>query len=157
MKFSTQEEYGLRCLIQVARNEENTGVTISEISRRENLTTHHVAKLLRILRQAGFVSSERGHTGGYALARPADQIVIGNVLAALGGKLFEDDFCERHSGVSDICTHSIDCAIISLWQMVQSSVDKVLGKTTLQDLMGTTQNFAPALQKASEITLDVKP
>lgn len=156
MKFSSQEEYGLRCLIQVARVRDNGGVTIAEISKLENLTTHHVAKLLRILRQAGFVSSERGHMGGYTLARPADQIVIGNVLAALGGKLFEDDFCERHSGVSEICTHSIDCAIISLWQMVQASVDTVLGKTTLQDLMGTAQDLFPAFQKPSEITFDVK-
>ena len=74
MKLSSCEEYGLRCLLQLARQTSGRSLTIPEISRAEGITHHNVAKLLRILRQGGFVESARGQQGGYALARPPHQV-----------------------------------------------------------------------------------
>ena len=94
MKFTAQEEYGLRCLLQIAR--EPTGsVTIPEIAKREALTPAYVAKLMRVLRRVGLVKSTRGQKGGYRLAYPPDRMNLGMVLAALGGRLYSDDFCGR--------------------------------------------------------------
>jgi len=135
MKFSTQEEYGLRCLIAVGKVGPEGSATIPEISRKEGLSEAHVAKLLMIMRKDGFINSTRGHAGGYALARPASQIVLGEVLASLGGKLVEEDFCERHSGQNDICTHSQGCTIKSLWSKVQVAVDSVINNITLEDIL----------------------
>jgi Rrf2 family iron-sulfur cluster assembly transcriptional regulator len=88
--------------------------------------------LLRILRRSGFITSARGKAGGYTLSRPAGQIVIG----VLGGRLFESqEFCHEHSGQIQVCTRSVDCSVRSLWHAVQSAVDEVLSKTTLQDLL----------------------
>ncbi len=137
MKFSAQEEYGLRCLLRISKAKSPNGLTIPEISQLEGLSEANAGKLLRALRLGGFIESSRGQTGGYKLARPADQIIISEVLAALGGKLFEADFCADHSGAELICTHSIDCSIRSLWRTVQSMLDNVLGKITLKDLIGT--------------------
>src|SRR5579871_5592806 len=123
MKFSAQEEYGLRCLLQIARLGPDGSMTIPEISRVEGLTPTHVAKLTMILRKGGFLSSTRGQTGGYTLSRPPEQIQVGDVLEALGGKLFDDQFCSRHSGPASICTHAVDCSVRSLWQVVQVAVD----------------------------------
>lgn len=135
MKFSAQEEYGLRCLLQIARTGPSGSLTIPEISRHEGLTQTHVAKLLMILRKEGFITSTRGQAGGYALARPASQIAVGNVLAALGGKLYDDEFCVRHSGQNSICTHAVDCSVRSLWQVIQGAVDQVVDRLSLADLM----------------------
>ncbi|HKI77484.1 MAG TPA: Rrf2 family transcriptional regulator [Ignavibacteriaceae bacterium] len=135
MKFSSQEEYGLRCLLRIGKAEPN-GLTIPEISEMEGLSTAHVGKLLRILRLGEFIESERGQNGGYKLARPAEQIIVGEVLAVLGGRLFESGFCEEHSGVSKICSNSIDCSVRSLWGTIQSMLDNVLNKITLRDLLG---------------------
>jgi Rrf2 family protein len=136
MKLSSQEEYGLRCLLQVARRAPEESLTIPEIARIEGLSIPHVAKLMRILRRGGFVKSVRGQSGGYKLARTSEHINIGEVLAWLGGRLFEPSFCTMHSGTASLCTHSIDCSIRSLWQSVQQVVDQVLGKVTLSDLLG---------------------
>lgn len=133
MKFSAQEEYGLRCLIQIAKAADC--ITIPEISRTEGLSSTHVAKLLMILRKDGFISSTRGQSGGYQLARPPQEIVVGDVLESLGGKLYDNDFCGRHRGQLSICTHAIDCSIKSLWQVVQEAVDSVVQKITLADLL----------------------
>ena len=135
MKFTSQEEYGLRCLLRIARQGESASFTIPEISQAEGITIPYAAKLMRILRQGGFVKSARGQAGGYTLSRPPDHIIVGQALAALGGRLFEADFCDQHTGAANVCTHSVDCSIRSLWHAVQLVVDQVLGKTTLMDLI----------------------
>ena len=137
MKFSTQEEYGLRCLLRISKSNSHNGLTIPEMSQIEGLSTAHVGKILRILRLGGFVESTRGQTGGYKLTRPPAEIIISDVLNVLGGKLFESSFCDDHSGLETICTHTIDCSIRSLWKTVQTLLDGMLGKMTLHDLLGT--------------------
>src|SRR2546425_11812681 len=73
MRFTAQEEYGLRCLLQIAR-EPAGSLTIPEIAEREALTSAYVAKLMSVLRKAGLVKSTRGQKGGYRLACPPDQM-----------------------------------------------------------------------------------
>ena len=136
MKFSTQEEYGLRLLLRIAKSDSPNGLTIPELSEVEGLSAANTAKILRALRLAGFIDSARGQTGGYKLNQPADKIFISDVLTALGGKLYESNFCDLHAGVENICTNSIDCSIRSIWKTVQNVLDSVLSKFTLQDLLG---------------------
>ena len=140
MKFSTQEEYGLRLLLRIAKSDSPNGLTIPEISELEGLSTANVAKILRVMRLAGFIESARGQTGGYKLKKPADQIHVGNVLSSLGGKLYESGFCDTHAGVENICTNSIDCSIRSLWKTVQNLIDEVLSKISLRDLLGKEED-----------------
>jgi Rrf2 family protein len=90
-----------------------------------------------ILRKEGFVMSTRGQSGGYTLSREAKDINVGEVLTALGGKLYDAEFCRKHSGTLDICTHAVDCSVRSLWQVIQHSVDDVLGKLSLADMLGS--------------------
>jgi Rrf2 family protein len=141
VKFSAQEEYGLRCLIQIAQKGPGGSVTIPEMGRMEGLSATHVAKLLMILRKEGFIASTRGQTGGYALARSADKILVGDVLAALGGRLYDEEFCGKHTGQLGICRHSVDCGVRSLWNTIQDSVDKVLEGLTLADLMAQPRDL----------------
>ena len=157
MKLSAQEEYGLRCLLQIGRHEDLTGesLAIPEIGRIEGLSVPNVAKLLRILRLEGYVESVRGQAGGYRLSRPADQILISDVLATLGGPLFGPEFCEEHAGQAELCTHSIDCSIRSLWHTVQSIVDQVLSKITLKDLLCGEQELNSSLQTMTDDLLQV--
>ena len=137
MKLSSQEEYGLRCLLRVGRAAPGASLTIPELSRAEGISEPNVAKMMRVLRRGGFVTSTRGQSGGYALSRPAGEIVVGQVVAVLGGRLYEPAFCEGHSGIELSCTHMPDCSIRSVWGMVQQAVDQVLGKITLKDLLKT--------------------
>jgi len=136
MKFSSQEEYGLRLLLRIAKSDSPNGLTIPELSWIEGLSTANVAKILRILRLAGFIESARGQTGGYKLNKPANKIYVGEVLTTLGGKLYESGFCDLHAGIESICTNTIDCSIRSLWKTIQNMLDGVLNKFTLQDLLG---------------------
>ena len=60
MKLSSIEEYGLRCLLQIARAGQDASLTIAEMSEREGISAPNVAKIMRILRRAGLVTSTRG-------------------------------------------------------------------------------------------------
>ena|SRR5579862_2098370 len=138
MKLTSHEEYGVRCLVQIARR---GSVTIPEISDAEGISQAYSAKLLRTLRQSGFIASARGKVGGYTLARPAEGIIVGEILAALGGKMFDAAFCDTHAGHAHVCAHTSDCSIRTLWRRVQGALDEVLGKTTLQDLLRTEEQM----------------
>jgi Rrf2 family protein len=135
MKLSSHEEYGLRCLLHVAHQGADGSATIPDISRHEGISIAYVAKLMRILRQGGFVKAVRGKTGGYTLAVPPERICVGDALTILGGRMYEDDFCNRHSGTLTSCAHSTDCSVRSLWRAVQGAVDGILRTTTLRDLL----------------------
>lgn len=141
MKLSANEEYGLRCLVRLGYTGLSGSLTIPEISQAEGVSPAYAAKILRVLRKGGFVKAARGKEGGYALARPAEAIVIGEVIDTLGGRLFESNFCESHTGQVPICTRSVDCSVRSLWRAVQVAVDHVLSRATLRDLLQNEEDM----------------
>jgi Rrf2 family protein len=149
MKLSAQEEYGLRCLMYMARHGETKSHSIPEISRAEGLSVPNVAKLMRILRLGGLVASVRGQAGGYTLSRPSDQVSVSEVLSLLGGSFYNPQFCDRHSGLERNCTHSGECSLRLLWGTVQKTLDQLLTRTTLRDLLRNEQEMLAFLKERS--------
>ncbi|MFL5742582.1 MAG: RrF2 family transcriptional regulator [Flavisolibacter sp.] len=142
MKITAQEEYGLRILIRIAGCRDKEGMSIPQLSDAEGLSSHYVAKLTRVLRMEGFINSTPGIRGGYVLAGPAETISINKVIKALGGSLFDAEFCGVHAGALKLCTHSVDCSSRSLWQMIQFIIDGFLNKITLHDLVNSEEGSA---------------
>ncbi len=135
MKITSQEEYGLRCLLRLARHDGPEPLTVPAIAEAEGLSVPYVGKLMATLRQAGLVESVRGRGGGYALTRPASQITAIEALRGLGGHLFSTGFCDTHNGATNVCVNLEDCSIRSLWGVLGHLIDRVLGQTTLADLV----------------------
>lgn len=150
MKITSQEEYGLRLLIRIAACKDREGMSIPQLSEAEGLSPHYVAKLTRLLRMSGFLNSTPGNKGGYVLALPAEEININKVLKALGGPLFDTEFCGTHSGSLKLCTHSVDCSSRSLWQMIQFTLDQLLDKVTLHDLVNPEKTSSKILEQLLE-------
>ncbi|MFN2425933.1 MAG: Rrf2 family transcriptional regulator [Candidatus Binatia bacterium] len=134
MHITAQEEYGLRCLLRVAKHESGDPMRTQEVAVAEGLSLEYAAKLMRTLKKAGFVASTRGSAGGYLLARPAPDVSVWQVLEALGGPLYEDKFCDAHTGSQRDCTHSTDCSIRALWRNVNGILKTALSAITLADL-----------------------
>jgi Rrf2 family protein len=141
MQFTSQEEYGLRCLLRLAAAGADVSMTIPEMAHAEGVSQAYAAKLLRALREGGLVTAERGQSGGYRLSRPPEDISAAQALAVLGGRFYEGEFCEKFSGQEDECAHTPDCSIRSLWRAVQTVVDQVLSSTTLKDLIRTEEQM----------------
>lgn len=137
MKITAQEEYGLRCLLRLARASGEEPLTIPEVAAAERLTVPNVAKLLSVLRQAGLIESVRGRSGGYRLAKAPADIRLGEVMRALGEPLFEDPaYCERHvPAEGGVCVHQGGCSVRALWTVLESWVRRILDQVTLADLL----------------------
>jgi len=136
MKITAQEEYGIRCLLRLARA--GQPLTIPEIAAHEQLSIAYVGKLLMLLRQAGLVESVRGRTGGYHLARSAEEITLGQALLALGEPLFDEPgYCSRHAGpeTTGPCVHTEGCHLRGLWQTLAQYMQHILEQVTLHDLL----------------------
>ena len=164
MKITAQEEYGLRCLLQLARADSSSSIT--EIAAAEGLSAPYVAKLLAVLRQEGFIDSARGRSGGYRLAMPPEDIRIGKLLEVLGEPLFDEvEHCQRYAGTeTDTCVHLGSCTLRSLWQTLEAWMRHTLNQLTLADLLQSghdvtrlvRQRLAEAVQEPAPELLSLK-
>jgi Rrf2 family protein len=149
MKITAQEEYGLRCLLRLARAGTDHSLTIPEIAAAEQMSVPYVAKLLSVLRQAGVIESVRGRAGGYHLARPASEIRLGSLLLALGEPLFDDPgYCERHAASESggPCIHHDGCTLRALWQILEQWMRRILDQVTVADLLQSEGEIADRLR-----------
>jgi Rrf2 family transcriptional regulator, iron-sulfur cluster assembly transcription factor len=147
MKISAQEEYGLRCLLQLARAEIlGESLTLSQIAQLEGITSANAGKLMWILSKAGLVQSTRGIKGGYSLARPASQIHLNQVIRVLEGEPAESH-CKSYAGVLDACVHTGDCGIRPVIVELHQIVDNALADITLSQLLGPEAKVDAALHQ----------
>ncbi len=146
MRITAQEEYGLRCILQLAAAPAGEQFTVGEIARREGLSAAYVEKLLRILNRAGLTQSQRGTKGGYTLAKPSHQITLGDVGRALGGVQTPHDICNRYTGNLKTCIHDGDCGIRPIWSEITQYIFGVLDGIPISQVTGKAKlvQLAPA-------------
>jgi Rrf2 family iron-sulfur cluster assembly transcriptional regulator len=141
MKLSGPQEYGLRCLLVMAK-EPNSIHTIPGIAQCEALSKPYVAKLMLILHKGGLVKSIRGQKGGYQLIHTPNQIQLSTVLNCLGGRLYSERFCKQYSGAKKTCVHNADCSLRVLWKTLDDTVQLILRELTLQSLICGEQQMS---------------
>ena len=147
MKITAQEEYGLRCLLQLARTPQGQIVSVKEIAAKEGLSSANVEKLLRLLSHAGLVHSVRGIKGGYVLNRPAASINLGEVVRALGNMESTNHICTVYTGLKDACVHFNNCGIRSVWSGLTTYIQSFLDQTTLASLLDSEYTVSERLAK----------
>lgn len=147
MRLTAQQEYGLRCLLVIAKEPSNI-FTISEIAKREALSKPYVAKLMRVLQRGGLIASTRGQRGGYRLVRNSDEIPLASALNCLGERLYSEKFCKSHAGIEKTCVHnSTDCSMRALWTLLDTTVQQVLDRLSLKSLLSNEKQTIQHLGK----------
>ena len=136
MRFTTKTEYGLVCLIYLAKHSGQSldPITIKELVKAENFSLAYTEKIFQTLRASKIVDSHQGHHGGYVLARPASKITLKEIIEALEGATF-DVFCEPEVRSEITCTHFPMCSIKPLWEKTKGTLDQFFGGITLESLM----------------------
>ena len=134
MRITTLAEYGVICALHLARRASEGPITGREMAETERLPGDYVEQILLRMRRAGIVASTRGAHGGYALARPADQISIRDVIEASEMTTF-DLHCLSHPVEEERCSSSHNCSIRPVWMLLQQKIDDVLGGVHLSDLL----------------------
>lgn len=133
MKLSTKGRYGLRALIDLALYSESEAVSVQSIAKRQNISDSYLEQLVRKMKKEGLIVSIRGAQGGYKLAKPAEEISVGDVLRALEGNLNAvtcgDDQEKGHCQGSDLCVARI------VWERINESIKDVVDSIKLSELV----------------------
>lgn len=130
MRISAKGEYAIRAMLDLAlhhRDGVQTLVPIQDVARRQAIPQRYLEQVLLLLKRAGFLGSKRGSSGGYRLARPPEQITVGDVLRAAEGTLTPLEVAGRRA-------RDAGRDLAELWEEVADAVGKVLDRTTLGDL-----------------------
>jgi Rrf2 family protein len=85
MRISARGEYAIRAMLDLSLQPPTTLVSIQEIASRQTIPQRYLEQVLLALKRAGLVESKRGAAGGYHLAKPADDITVGEALRAVEG------------------------------------------------------------------------
>jgi Rrf2 family protein len=134
MKYTTKTEYGLNCLVYMARHGGIQPITIKEIAAAEKYSPTYIEKILQSLRTAKIVSASHGNHGGYVLARRPNEITLKEVIDALEGSTF-DVYCEPETRDQIVCTHYCACGVKPVWQKAKTLLDQYFVSVTLETLM----------------------
>jgi Rrf2 family iron-sulfur cluster assembly transcriptional regulator len=156
MKISAQEEYGLRCLVQLATLQESESLTLPQIAEREGISQANAGKLMWLLNKAGFVQAIRGTKGGYSLARPANEIHLNEVIKVLDEDVLSKH-CESYTGILDSCVHKGDCGIRPVIVGLHEIVENALSQITLAQLVGTESSVDATFHQIQGIHRTIEP
>jgi Rrf2 family protein len=156
MKISAQEEYGLRCLVQLANLPDRESLTLPQIAELEGISTANAGKLMWLLNKAGFVQSTRGTKGGYFLSRPAADIRLSEIIKVLDEDVLSKH-CESYTGVLDSCVHKGDCGIRPVIVGLHEIVENALSQITLAQLVGNEASVDKMFHAIQGIHRTIEP
>ena len=130
MKLSTRSRYGTRLLLDMAQHYDQGPIQLGEIAKRQEISVKYLEQIIIPLKKAHYVLSVRGPKGGHFLARPPEEINLGEIVALLeeGPSLVE---CSEHT---EVCQRANICPTRLIWKEVAQAMFDKLAAITLADL-----------------------
>lgn len=157
MKITANEEYGLRIMIRMAKilaDDNSRLVSLNEIAEAEGISVENTAAILSKLREAGLIESVRGKYGGYNLAQEPQEINLHQIISSLSRDTFSIDFCENHSGNQEICVHSDDCSVRSVWSNLTNLINNYFASISLQYLLNDEARAQTGIRNSFSVLQD---
>ena len=130
MKLTSKGRYAVTAILDLAFHSQAGPVALSHISRRQDISLSYLEQLFTRLRKQQLVRSTRGPGGGYSLNRPASEIYVAEVIAAVD----EAVDTTRCSGAVN-CHDGQQCLTHELWDDLSQQIYDFLDDISLQDLM----------------------
>ena len=130
MKLTTKGRYAVTAMLDLATHYKEGPITLADISKRQGISLSYLEQLFSRLRRRGLVSSVRGPGGGYRLARPADDIVVIDVITAV-----DEDVDIRKCGGLGNCQDNDTCLTHELWCDLSEQIQDFLSNISLGQLV----------------------
>jgi len=125
-------KYGLKAMVLLAREDGRGPMLIGDLAEQEAIPKKFLENILLSLKHRGLVHSRKGPNGGYQLARPADQISVGDIVRALDGPLaLVSCVSQTAYAACEECVSEKDCAVRRVFQQVRDETARILDGTTL--------------------------
>lgn len=130
MKFNTKTRYGLRAMIEIARESNANGILQREIADRQNLSNKYLDHIIFSLKVKGLITNVKGKKSGYILTRPASEITILDIHNA-----FEPGICIIDCLTLNYqCDREDNCSARNFWEGLNEMIKNYFKSHTLQDL-----------------------
>ena len=120
--FSRQCEYALQAMVYLALKKDGERISIKDLTKRLDIPYHFLGKILQGLTRKGYLTSVKGPHGGFALAMPAEEITLFQIVEAIDGVGFSHN-CVM--GFPD-CSGKNPCAVHETWSGVRESITTML-------------------------------
>jgi Rrf2 family protein len=135
VKLSKRGEYGLRAMVTLASQSSTSSIIQArEIAEREQIPVRFLEQILLTLKNAGLLGSRSGAGGGYHLARPADQITLGQIVRVLDGPLAPIRCVSKVAYEPCACPDETTCGLRLVMLDVRNAISDILDHTTLADV-----------------------
>lgn len=128
MKLSTRVRYGVRAMIELAKQPSNQPIPLRALAERQKISSKYLEQMAASLKIAGLIESVRGAEGGYRLARPARDITIWDIYNVL------DVSVEPVECISTSCSRENYCGARELWKEMTVAITKILKGNNLAQL-----------------------
>ena len=139
MKLSKRGEYGIKALIALASGDgEQHIVQIRELAEREKIPVKFLEQIFLTLKNAGILHSRLGVSGGYYLARPAEEITLGQIVRTLDGTLAPIRCVSKIAYERCVCPDEETCGLRFAMLKVRNAIAEVLDNTTLAEVAQRT-------------------
>jgi Rrf2 family cysteine metabolism transcriptional repressor len=131
MKLSTRGRYGIHAMYELALGFGGAPMCIKAIAEKQNIPEAYLEQIIAVLRRDELVTSIRGAQGGYMLARPPEDITVGDVLRSLeGGLKLVDCLLEE-----DTCGKTCACPSRVVWKKISDGLNEIVDSITLRDMI----------------------
>jgi FeS assembly SUF system regulator len=139
IKLSRMSDYAVVVLEALSRQGSGASLSASQMAAVTNLPEPTVSKVLKLMTGGGLVTSQRGATGGYTLARPSQDITVFDIVTTIEGRL---GLTACVDGGDEPCALEAHCAMSGRWDIVNNAVRVAFQGLTLADMIETTRKVA---------------
>jgi len=130
MRLTTKGRYAVTAMLDLALHAEQGPITLADISQRQGISLSYLEQLFSKLRKQGLVESTRGPGGGYRLGRPAADIAVANVIAAV-----DESVDATRCGGMENCQAEQRCLTHELWCELSQQIYDFLSNINLAQLV----------------------
>ena len=132
MKISTKGRYSLRLLLDLAEHKDEGFIALKDSAERQGISKKYLEQIVTLLNHSDILRTNRGHQGGYMLAKEPDQYTVGQILRITESGL-RPVACMEDS--SNQCERSAYCMTLPVWQGLDKVMSDYLDGITLQDIL----------------------
>jgi Rrf2 family protein len=141
MRLTTKSRYGTRLILDLAVYAKEGPVPLGDVSKRQNISLKYLEHLIRKLKLAGFIKSQRGPFGGHMLARAPEKITVGDIVRTLEETTAITDCAEKKDKLCGVCNRAGDCLSRWVWIEASRAMFERLDQITIDSLLRIRKNI----------------
>lgn len=132
MKISTRGRYSLRLMIDLAQHDQDGFITLKDISERQGISKKYLEQIVPFLSRSNLLNANKGHMGGYQLAKAPAQITVRDILESAEGSLMPVSCMENTPNLCDKCG---ECLTLPIYTGLYDVIIKYFESITLEDII----------------------